>query len=348
MTTRFQRLALPLLIVGVLAGAITWAEFTSWRQADALERALAAPGLQELLDRSANWPASERDGLEGIVIGSRETVASLRRWLIASCAGVLVLGALIAGIVEREMIRPLERQLVETNAVIARQEKLVSLGVLAAGVAHEIRNPLTAIKARLFTLKRKLDSNSPALAETAFIGGEIDRLERIVRDVLQFARPAEPALKTVAAGDLLRGVQEMMAPELAQRGVVVRLDAPGDLRVVVDPAQVKQALLNLIRNAAESMADGGTITLRARKTFAPFAPKRSDAIALEVEDTGPGIALEVRDRVFDPFFTTKESGTGLGLAIAERIAHKHGGLLDYRTQLGRGTIFSVILPNSGQ
>jgi signal transduction histidine kinase len=143
----------------------------------------------------------------------------------------------------------------------------------------------------------------------------------------------------------LRSIQELMAPELKLRRIDLRIDAPEDLIAKMDTSQVRQVMLNLIRNAAESIGREGAITLRARETFLPFAPQRAPAVTLEVEDTGPGISPEVQKRLFDPFFTTKEAGTGLGLAIAERIVHRHGGALQFRTQMQRGTIFSVVLPS---
>jgi two-component system sensor histidine kinase AtoS len=107
---------------------------------------------------------------------------------------------------------------------------------------------------------------------------------------------------------------------------------------------MKQVLINLIRNAAESLNGKGVITLRARSSFLPFAAKRSPAVAIDVEDNGTGIPPEVQRRLFDPFFTTKASGTGLGLAIAERIVDRHGGTLEYRTAPQRGTTFTITLP----
>jgi signal transduction histidine kinase len=114
--------------------------------------------------------------------------------------------------------------------------------------------------------------------------------------------------------------------------------------VNIDLAQMKQVMINLVGNSAESIGRDGTITLRARSTFMPLSARRIPAVALDVEDTGPGIPPEVQQRLFDPFFTTKEAGTGLGLPIAARITEKHGGSLQYRTQSPGGTTFSVILP----
>ncbi len=167
-----------------------------------------------------------------------------------------------------------------------------------------------------------------------------------MKDFLEFARPAEPTLRPVAVAEFLNEVRELMFPVLRERRIDLRLDPPGEFLLAMDRAQIKQVLINLIGNAADSIRGSGAVTLRVHPTFLPFTPIRLPAIAIEVEDTGSGIVPEVEKRLFDPFFTTKETGTGLGLAIAERIVERHEGVLQFRTQLERGTIFSVILPVS--
>jgi signal transduction histidine kinase len=340
-----KRLLFPLLIIVALVAGIGWAEYTSWKEVAELQRQLHSPALTRVLAQSEQWPGEDQAALRGLIVEAQTSLSAFRGWLIASCVGVLVLAVVLARTIQRQMIAPLESRLVESHAVIARQEILASLGMLAAGVAHEIRNPLTAIKARLFSQAKRLQRDSPEHADAVFINDEINRLEQIVKDFLQFARPAEPSLAPVDAAAFLRSVQELMAPELKLRGIDLQLDAPENLAAKMDTSQIRQVMLNLIRNAADSIGREGAITLRARETFLPFAPRRAPAVALEVEDTGPGISTEVQERLFDPFFTTKEAGTGLGLAIAERIVHRHGGALQFRTQMQRGTTFSVVLPS---
>jgi signal transduction histidine kinase len=135
-----------------------------------------------------------------------------------------------------------------------------------------------------------------------------------------------------------------MAPEINSGEERLRIEPSSGLRTRLDPAMMKQVLINLVRNAAESLGKHGRVILRARSTFLPFASARSPAVAIDVEDNGAGIPTDVQARLFDPFFTTKASGTGLGLAIAERIVEKHGGTLEYRTSPQRGTTFTVTLP----
>jgi signal transduction histidine kinase len=231
----------------------------------------------------------------------------------------------------------------KTQAMVEQNEKLASLGLLAAGLAHEIRNPLTAVKAALFTQQKKFQPGSPELADAKVVEREILRLERIVDDFLKFARPAEPEFTVIAADLLLLEAKLLLEPQLADKNIKVLQEPSAPLRVKVDPAQIKQVLINLVKNAADSIGQNGTIILRAR----PAKKSRSlpdGAVVLEVADTGLGISAEAAKRLFDPFFTTKESGTGLGLSIAARIVQKHGGVLEYQTRVNEGTTFGIVLP----
>ena len=178
------------------------------------------------------------------------------------------------------------------------------------------------------------------------ISEELNRLDRIVKDFLQFARPAEPDLVRVPADRVLQEVQELMKSELEQAGTDLKLEVSHPAWILADTYQFKQVLINLIQNAADSMGKNGVITLGLKTGAATFAGKHRSAAILSVRDTGKGIPAEVQKRLFDPFFTTKEGGTGLGLAIAARIVEKHGGILRYRTEVNRGTTFEIVLPGT--
>jgi len=263
---------------------------------------------------------------------------------MALVALVLILGFTATRLIYSAQIAPLRAQLVESREIIDRQEKLASLGTLAAGVAHEIRNPLTAINVRLHSLKRTLVRGSSEHEDATVIDQEIQRLDRIVRNVLHFARPAEPRQIRITAGSLFSRVQGLLGSELEKASIRLSLASSPTLWIRVDPQQIEQVLINLIQNAAESIGRDGTITLRARSTLMPLAGHATPVVILEVIDTGKGIPLKVQERLFDPFFTTKEAGTGLGLSIAARIVEKHGGALQYQTEVGRGTTFGIVLP----
>jgi signal transduction histidine kinase len=267
------------------------------------------------------------------------------RVLVLVALGLLCLFSLaIAVVAYREMIMPLRVKLVESQTLLERQEKLASLGTLAAGVAHEIRNPLTAIKAALFIQKKKFPSHSPERDNVEVTEREILRLERIVNNFLQFARPAEPELTTFPADLLLFELQHFLAPQLGKNHIQLKLEPSEPLRIRVDAGQFRQVLINLIQNAADSIGRDGTVTLRARPDRKRLANGETPVVILEVTDTGKGIPPDVEKRLFDPFFTTKESGTGLGLSIAARIVQQHGGQLQYQTQVNQGTTFGIILP----
>ena len=295
-------------------------------------------GLLETLSQSNR--AAAKDFMDE----ANAVLTRLQRFLFVSLLGLLICGAAIIALIYRRTITPLRTNLSESRAIIERQEKLASLGVLATGIAHEIRNPLTAIKVRLFTLKATHPPGSSEREDLEVIRDEIDRLERIVRDFLQFARPAEPELKVMPVEKLLRTAQELLQAPLADKSIELKLELETNEWIAVDPDKMKQVLINFIQNGADSMESGGAVTLRSRADEQVLKGKPARVVVIDIADRGKGLPPEVQKRLFDPFFTTKEKGTGLGLPIAARIVEKHGGVIQYRTQSNRGTTFSIVLP----
>jgi signal transduction histidine kinase len=277
---------------------------------------------------------------------ANSTLSQLRQSILALVVLLFLFGLALALLAYRDLILPLRVKLVETQSLAERREKLASLGLLAAGVAHEIRNPLTAIKAAVFMQQKKFPPGSPEASDAALVQREILRLERIVTQFLQFARPAEPELATIPSDQPLKEIQILLGPSLAKNNIRLLLEDSAPLPVKVDGEQMKQVLINLVQNAADSIGRDGAITLRARPDRRPLAQVETDVVILEVADTGPGIAPEVEKRLFDPFFTTKAEGTGLGLSIAACIVQKHGGALQYQTLVNHGTTFGIILPRA--
>jgi len=251
-------------------------------------------------------------------------------------------------VVHRALLLPMHRELAQATALVEKQQKFAHFAELAAGLAHEIRNPLTAINARLYTLQKSLRSNAAAAEDAGVIHGEIDRLDRILNDFLKLARPAEPQLSSLNARALLEEVTRLLAPELRKNKIEIELDAIVETPFRADPLQLKQVLINLVQNAAEAIGSDGLITLSARFALQKLRGVSQEVIILEVRDTGPGIPLDVQDHLFDPFFSTKEEGTGLGLPISARIVAQHCGALEFHTQLGRGTTFGIVLPVAGK
>lgn len=301
---------------------------------------------QRILDLGFALASAHQQSMNSFLTDSNRSLNYLQVLLMSSLALLLLAGAGLAAVVFRELIAPLRVKLVENQAVMERQEKLASLGMLAAGVAHEIRNPLTAIKAWLYIQQKQFQPGSPEQADAEIITTEVNRLERIVKDVLLFARPSEPRLATVSALEPLRQAQSLLAPQLAKSKIRLVCDESVSGNIRIDSQQMQQVLINLIQNAADSMGEGGTVTLRVRTGVKRNADRALETVLLEVADTGKGMTPEVEKRLFDPFFTTKEAGTGLGLSIAARIVEKHGGALQYQTQPNHGTVFGIVLPKA--
>lgn len=299
---------------------------------------------RQLLELGTLLAKAHRDAEQSFLEKANTSLGHLRMFLFASVGVLLCLTGGLGWVIYLDFIAPLRVRLVEREALLQRQEKLATLGTLAAGIAHEIRNPLTSIKARLYTLGKHIKGNEAGVADASVIGTEMNRLERIVQEVLQFARPTEPRLKIVRADALLYEVQNLMAATLEKNGVQLFVEADSEQVVSMDVSLMKQVLINLVRNAAEAINRDGKISLRVRHAHTRLNGRMQDVAILEVADNGRGIPPDVEKRLFDPFFSTKEGGMGLGLSITARIVEKHGGALQYQTQVGHGTTFGVVLP----
>jgi signal transduction histidine kinase len=221
---------------------------------------------------------------------------------------------------------------------LVNAERLAAIGKMAAHVTHEIRNPLSAIGLNVELLEEEVHDKEPAQLVSA-IKAEVERLSRIAEQYLSVARRPRPHLEHERIDDLLRELTAFVRPELDRANVTLRLDLDADLpEIAVDEAQLRQAFINLIRNAREAMSSGGELSIGARATG-------RGGVAITIDDTGPGIPDDVRASVFDPFFTTKQRGTGLGLAITRDIVEAHGGKITCDARGGGGTRFVVELPS---
>jgi signal transduction histidine kinase len=299
-----------------------------------------------IMDLCSKLKESERAEQRQFMNDSQRALAWVQQLLVVVLVALVIMVGTGIVAIYRGVIGPLRVELIKSRSLAIQHEKLASLGTLAAGIAHEIRNPLTAINVRLHSLSKNLVQNSSEQEDALIIGHEIQRLERIVQEFLQFARPAEPKLITVSAESLLAKVQSLLVSQLERASIRLNLESVPDIWVRVDPHQIEQVLINLIRNAAESIERDGTITLRVRTGTARLTGRKCPVVMLEVSDTGRGIPPEVRKRMFDPFFTTKEEGTGLGLVIASRIIEKHNGTMLCRSESNRGTTFTIMLPHA--
>jgi two-component system, NtrC family, sensor kinase len=235
-----------------------------------------------------------------------------------------------------------ERELRAQGEALVRSERLAAIGRISAQITHEIRNPLSSISLNAEELGERLrESGSDAGELCEAIVREVDRLAAITEEYLRFARLPKPQLQRADLNDTVRDLVEFVRPELDLGRVSVQLDLSPSLPLVhADVAQLRQLLLNLVRNAREAMPSGGSLRVSTREGEA--------LVLMEVRDTGPGIPKERLQRIFDPFFTTKERGTGLGLAMSQEIAQEHGGLLSCESEPGRGTAFTLRLPVAPQ
>ena len=215
---------------------------------------------------------------------------------------------------------------------IELKERLTALGEMSAGIAHELRNPMAVIAGYLNLLSKKQDAGGQAVIRD--IHAEIEGMNRIIGDLLTFARPTALNRVTVSVRELLQSCVETALQSRQQEAIRTELELE-DVQATVDEGLMRQALVNIILNAAEAMPDGGTLTVRARA---------DRDIAISIHDTGPGIAPENLKRIFLPFFTTKDKGVGMGLALAHKVVTAHGGRIEADSGEGRGTTFTVTLP----
>ena len=239
----------------------------------------------------------------------------------------------------------LYERVVDVEEQLRQNEKLSALGLLAAEVAHEIRNPLTVMKMLFHSLDLKFPPNDPRAQDARIMDEKLRHLNRIVERILDFARTTEPTLAPVNLNALIDELRLLVRHKLANQGVqLIRALQPELPAVLGDATQLEQAFLNLILNAAEAMPHGGTLTISTR-----LIPRRGQTrpsyVAVEFKDTGEGMTEEQRRRAFRSVLsTTKTKGTGLGLAIVGRIVEAHRGKVRIKSQRGRGTTILVTLP----
>ena len=235
-------------------------------------------------------------------------------------------------------------ELRDAQEQLVRKEQLATMGELSAVIAHEVRNPLAIIKNAVSGLHRPTLRDADRQVLLRILDEEADRLNRLVGDLLAYARPVTPERQPLHIEELVRGAVEL-ARAAQQRDDQVTFDVvlTDSHTIMGDPDLLRQAIVNVAENAIQAMPDGGMLTVRTYGTTLEDAP----AVAVAIRDTGEGMDTLVRSKATDPFFTTRPTGTGLGLAIVHRLVHSHGGKIQIESSYGTGTTVSIILPQQG-
>jgi len=221
---------------------------------------------------------------------------------------------------------------------VERSQRLASLGRMAAGIAHEIRNPLSSIKGFAQYFRKKFEPDSEDAAYAQIMANEVDRLNRFIQDLLNFAKPQEPRFNPVDITTVMQHTLKLTEPDFREKNIRVEARFDEDIPpVMADGDMITQALLNILINANEAMENGGKLTITVHKN-------QEQSVHIFIEDNGKGISQADLRKIFDPFFTLKSGGSGLGLAIVYRIIENHHGEIEVTSQPGQGTTFKINIP----
>ncbi|MCX5801326.1 MAG: ATP-binding protein [Candidatus Eisenbacteria bacterium] len=249
------------------------------------------------------------------------------------------IGSLSGALVERERLQRKRMQVAQAR--LEQSQRLSMMGQMAAGVAHEIKNPLASIKGAAGILAEGLAPDSPRQEFAEIIGREVGRLNGTVQNFLDFARPQPCQFSLERLGDILASTLRQMEPQIASASLTLQSNIPSfDDRVWADPQKLRQVFINLILNAIAATPPGGKIIVELGQT----TKNRERFWEIRFSDTGSGIAPDNMDRIFEPFFTQKTTGSGLGLAIVRSIIEEHKGRVEAVSDLGRGATFTILLP----
>jgi PAS domain S-box-containing protein len=239
------------------------------------------------------------------------------------------------------------RQVRELEGQLRRSDRLAALGTLAAGLAHEIKNPLASLRTFTRIMPRKFEDARFRETFIRVVPHELERINGIVEQLLELARPSRLRPAPLSIPGVLDRVLELYANELDAKEIVVTREYAREVpAITADGERLYEAFVNLVSNALAAMKPGGRLTVRTgwHRPAEPLARGGGRRVRVEIEDTGSGISPAEADKVFDPFFTTKPEGTGLGLALTHKIIEDHGGSIGFRSAPGVGTTFTVLLP----
>ena len=239
----------------------------------------------------------------------------------------------------------LYENLKQSQDTLRRADRLSSLGLLTAGLAHEIRNPLVAIRTFTQLLPERYDDAEFREGFQGLALKEVDRICGLINDLLSFARPSKPNVSPENLNDVVDNIARILETQAKEKGVAIAREFGDDLpKVWIDREQMKQVFMNLILNAIQAMQEGGSISISTRAVSRNSAEPSGEFVQVEVRDTGIGIPEENVQHIFDPFFTSKDEGSGLGLAVSHQIVQEHGGFVTVESTVGKGTAFFVHVP----
>lgn len=321
-------------------------EITSWNNA---AEQITGYGLEEVRGR---WKEVFGDGIKGLFGQTDELMLRPVRFegdIVKQDGSTAVLGFTASLLKDdQEQVRGIIltfqdiTRLIQMEEQIRRQERLATVGSLAAGIAHEIRNPLASLSGSIQMLREETTLSDGNRQLMDIVIRETDRLNTIITEFLDYARPKNAYQEDLSLGAIVKETIVLFRNSREFRdGLVVNCAVADDMMIKGDPQRLRQVFWNLLINAAQAMQDGGTVSISAKHKAQD--PRGADVI-ITVSDTGSGIAARDLDKIFDPFFTTKVSGTGLGLAIAYRIIEDHSGSIMVASTEGAGTTFTIRLP----
>ncbi|MFH1297572.1 MAG: ATP-binding protein [Bacteroidota bacterium] len=231
--------------------------------------------------------------------------------------------------------------------LLEKSSKLAAVGRIAPAIAHEIRNPLAAIKMLIYSMKEEEEMNEEKAYDLKVILGEISRVENFLQSFLQYARPVEPQLKEIEVRSVIREMIHVMIPRMKQHRIeLLESHQTDQIFLQSDTDQLKQVLMNLLLNAIEAMDEGGILTVSTEVVREKLKQEPVDWLRITISDTGSGIPAEVKELLFDPFVKGKPSGTGLGLSISQRIIELHHGWIGASNNPDKGATFTIHLPVS--
>jgi signal transduction histidine kinase len=236
----------------------------------------------------------------------------------------------------------LYEDLKKSKSYMRRADRLASLGTLTAGIAHEIRNPLVAIKTFTQLLPDRLEDEEFRRHFLSVASGEVDRISSLVNELLDFARTSDPKLEMEDVNNILDGMILLISTESKKKHIEIVKEYGQDMPLInIDKEQIKQVFLNILLNAIEATSENGKITVKTRSFVKPGG---EPYVQIEFTDTGCGIPAEHLEDIFNPFFTTKNTGSGLGLSISHQIIQDHKGYIDVESELNKGSSFYINLP----